>query len=301
MSDKPVKSPESQQGVEFSSKERHIYNESQSMYGHGIQAGWVEKLFKAAALHNIHEGNLHRIDNLSWPEYLQKIGLSDRTGRFYLQIAGRMKQMCCKSLRAAGEKNPEWEFVFNQRLIKDTFGKFFENGHRITIADLGHHARNLQEFENYLDGKSELTDKDVVKLLAPAKSEEAKDQEDASTKKQDSLFEVHDKILAAGYKWNKETRRYENPDGTPMTPEQLGEFVDEETGLRIFTSVESVIDAAEDQILSLIEEQSIFLRGFSAVKQSPEIKKKIEASFKDLSFRLNQFNANALNILGENN
>lgn len=220
------------------SKAKQVLDESQRLYLHGVQHGWVETLYKAAALCNIHSLGVHAAEGRSWQQQLSFMGVSERSAQQHLRI-GRMMQKLVVKQCGIPESGP---FVFTQANLKTTFEGYFKNGHVITQNLLAKYSGNLEEFRAYLAGEIELDEKQATKLLQSANvlsdREAARKELGEGDGEQLSSSESFHRRMEAdaerlGFKWDRELNDFFNLDGTELTEAQRAELKTPEEALQL--------------------------------------------------------------------
>jgi hypothetical protein len=248
-----------------------IHRESLAMLQAAEMFGKLQLLLKAGFFYNYHHHALYIADGFkSKAEWLQALGYSERTERRYLHIAEVMHKVC-----GGGD-----DFTFTAALIKEHFADKINRN--LTLRELGEYSGNIQQFLNYLsDDRVTLKEMELKKLIMPFR-ESAKQLpgvEHGST----SLFGPHEKILADGWSWDKENGCYRRPDGSAMTDDELGEYLDEQDAMRVFDVAERELGVAVRQLQIKVESEARMLRAYAKRHTSPAFEKVVNEKLRELS------------------
>lgn len=275
-----IEIPEEQRVVPLpkATEEKKIYNDSLNMISAGVAFGKLRALVMAGALHNIHGKALWRLEGVKkHEEWLTSLGIDARTDRRYRQIADGMKKLIAE--RTGTELNES--FIFTSKLIQQHFGESIKRD--LTVLKLAEASRDIQQFENYLNNdQSGISASTALKLVGGDNSAKPKELSEGGYESQ-TLFGMHDAILKAGYLWDKERGGYTDKDGNPMTLDEMGEFVDDETGMLIFRETEKVLDKTSSDLVKTIERVSIFFQAYNKKHHSPEFKKLVKDRHREVS------------------
>lgn len=261
--------------TEAESKLRKIERESDEMEVAAITCDKLSQLLRIGLIYNYHSQALYRLKGFkSFNEWLVARGFgNDRTGRRYKSIGDAMVKFCGEEENA--------DFVFTRSNIKEHFGESLKNS--TTIHGLAAAANDVIQFRNYLNGGSDISTSNALKLIGGDNSTKPKELTEGGYDSQSSLFGMHDAILKAGYLWDTVSGGYTDKDGVPMTLDEMGEFVDDESGMLIFRETEKVLDKSSAELIKTINRVSIFFQAYNKKHHSPEFKKLVKERHREVS------------------
>lgn len=261
--------------TEAETRLRKIERESDEMEVAAITCDKLSQLLRIGLIYNYQTQALYRLKGFkSFNEWLAARGFgNERTGRRYKAIGEAMTKFC-------GEEDNA-EFIFTRANIKEHFGESLKAS--TTIRGLAAAANDAIQFRNYLNGESDISASTALKLVGGDNSTKPKELGEGGYDSQASLFGMHDAILKAGYIWDKERGGYTHEDGTPMSLDEMGEFVDDETGMLIFRETEKVLDKTSSDLVKTIERVSIFFQAYNKKHHSPEFKKLVKERHREVS------------------
>ncbi len=250
-------------------KQKSLYDESVNMYTVGVMFGWQSNFFKAAALWNIKEHRWFTHGGVvTWGEFVATLGLT-------IQHANRLAsvgKMIKSYIKEVGE-NGELPYI-TQKQIGIAFGNFFKRGQSVTLEFLCSLSRDFNTFRNFIEAEgNDIREAEIKKMIDGYRgTPKPKELQSLGYDSQQTLFGMHEKMLAAGYLWDKHGH-YTHPDGTRLTYTELAEFVDEETGMLIFKESSVILDRTADELSKTMLRLFDFYAALTKKHHSPAFKK----------------------------
>jgi len=264
------------------------YLEALSLIEMSNQADWLRKFARAAGYYILFENERYKESGLNRKEYFEHLGIAERSYYRYKKLAKLMRKYCEKYYPTGIAES----FTFTREMLNTCFSSFFSGKTELSIYQLAEQSRTLEEFESFLSGEKDLSDKKIEqvlegRLIQPIRNEApipahkqnglAKDTSDTDLiyvphpdNNEENLFSTHEKIINAGFGWDREKGKYFNPDSSEITIEQLSEFVDDETGLKIFEEVRKVVAPARREVVSCIEQFRMYFLAYTRKNNSPK-------------------------------
>lgn len=258
-------------------KQKAAYEESIKMYALGVMFGWQSYFFKAAALWNIRENKWHLIEGLEWAAFCeQRLQISARHVNRLLSIGKIVKQY----IKEVGEEGP-LPYI-TQKQIATSFEPFFKQYRTLDFNFIYGLSRDFDTFRDFVESDSQTSEGDIKKLIAGYNGKpRPKELAAGGYTSQQTLFGIHDKLVEAGYQYRN--GRWEDDEGNEITLDEMGEFVDADAGMLVFTETDSLLDETIEEALKRINRTAIFFSAYRRKHRSPEFKKTVTEKHRELA------------------
>jgi len=233
---------------------KKMHKESEGMLGARLAFGNLELLLKAGALFTYAEHALYRLDGFkTMKEFVETIGVNDRTSRKYIQIARMMKKAC-------GVSEDDTEFAFTAPVIKQHFGEAVKCSN-LTVNGLAEASRNLQIFENYLlpENSEHIPEEIKGVIAAPKKSEQSSERKPVpyTSAYMQKFAEEH------GLTWNG--HEWVNPDGSALTEKQRALLTRYEEGIKVWEDIERATGEFLAKLIGAIERDGSAFERYNSI------------------------------------
>lgn len=263
-----IKAPVSESSPAVSGKMKRLQKACEKLHELEILTGRMSMLSRIGRVYMHHQHAVWMSYGYkSLNAYLEANQMDDRTGRRYIQIAEAFRKFVGR------EDDPD--FVFDVDFIKNDLGDRIKLDD-CTIHGLAAASRDMQLFTNYITGTDTSTADAVKMLVSPAKVEEPKQ---LPAKEATDLLS---RMKAKGYIFNHEKKRFENPDGSPLTIAQIGEFVQEDDVMDFIRQTKDTVESFKKSTYTRLNGFSVFFEAFLATTHSPESKRKVSEEIDSL-------------------
>ncbi len=255
-------------------RQKQLMSASEKLMDHALQYGIRGELFKCAALWNIHNGKLHMLYGQSFAEYCESIGITKQWGHECVRFGAEMQAAALDALKADGwVENPDEPFAFTQKIVEFTFDGFFTNGHDVSTKRLMALAKVKGALSELVNGK--LKPAEAMKLLEANNNlsdKEIDNRAKAILSDEEITRRFHEKqeavALAHGFVWDRETYKFAQSNGEPLTPEQEAEVMPFDEGLRVWAELEREWQRSIVKSAQTIRKEGIHWVNFSRIQNS---------------------------------
>lgn len=250
--------------VKINKETAKALKEAELLIAGGLEFKKFAPIAIAAGVEKVKNEKLYLAYGLgSAEEYCEKFGMSRRSMYSYLKVADIAREHIAAQ---TGEKASE--VVLDRATITQHFAKVKR---AISMDTLIESSRDLNTLENYLSG-GEIKTGEIAKILGGKESKALPESTDEKPAAREDIFK---RMQSKGYKWNKETKQFENPDGTALTRQQIGELVEAKDVTDFLDSLAARIDATTGVVTTQLDTYEPFFDGFVSVSHSPEVLNKL--------------------------
>lgn len=257
-------------------KRRTVWEEMKKALRNADAMKECGRLLEAVICYQTREYKLHLAEGLKWDECRQQLNFSTGTMNRYIAAAKFVEEWAVKKY-PVHDGEP---LIITEKMVTEFVRERRGSGLGTDIKSLGEERRKNLLLLRHLDGENVLDNAEFKLAMKVEAPPDAPENIIPSPRVEENLFSMHERITSAGYEWQKETGKYLNPDRSEMTSDQLSEFVDDATGLKIFEETLDILEPARKALVLKIDQFKIFYLAYSKKHSSPKFQELIEEKYK---------------------